>query len=114
MARLRLGGRSGRAGRCPRPRVNPRTGTKTKYLGHRVPDVAGPGLDHPSEYRGILREILRDYRSGCISRETAVGRLRLLLRLTYPSRNRKAARIPAEERRRLREEIRRALQRIEG
>jgi len=108
---MRLGGGAGR-GRCPGPRVNPRTGTKTKYLGHRVPDVAGPGLDHPSEFRGIIREILRDYSGGCISRRTALGRLKLLYRLTHPSRNRKASRIPSGARRRLREEIKRAMERI--
>ncbi len=99
-------------GGCPLPRVNPRTGRRTKYLGHRVRDVRGAGLDSPEEFRGILRGIVRDYRSGCISKRTARGRLLLLYRLTYPSRNRKAAKIPASARRELRSEIREAMRRL--
>ena len=92
--------------------VNPRTGRRTKYLGHRVRDVRGAGLDSPGEYRAILRAILRDYRRGCISERTARGRLLLLYRLTYPKNNRKAGRMPASARERLRREIRAALRRL--
>ncbi|CCD22119.1 hypothetical protein ASQ66_gp31 [Aeropyrum pernix spindle-shaped virus 1] len=107
---VRLRRRRRRGSRCPVPRENPRTGRKTKYLGHRVRDVGGSGLDSPREFRGILREVTRDYREGCISKRTARGRLLLLYRLTYPRYNRKARRIPASTRRRLREEIRRAME----
>lgn len=113
MARRRLKGKSGsKRGSCPLPGVNPRTGRAAKYLGHRVRDVGGPGLDSPSEFRGILRAVLRDYRRGCISGETARGRLLLLYRLTYPRHNRGAAKIPAAARRRLRREILGALRRL--
>ena len=98
--------------RCPLPRTNPRTGRKTKYIGHRVRDIKGAGLDSPTEYRGILKGILRDYRDGCISRATARGRLLLLYRLTYPKHNSKARKIPATTRESLRQEIKRALARL--
>ena len=107
MARRRRRGKS-----CPLPRRNPMTGRKTKYLGHRVRDVGGAGLDSPQEFRGILRDILRDYRRGCISEGTARGRLLLLYRLTYPSKNRKARRISPRTRRRLRAMIKQAMETI--
>lgn len=103
---------SRRRGACPLPKVNPRTRRRTKYLGHRVRDVRGAGLDSPSEFRGILRDILRDYRRGCISEATARGRLLLLYRLTFPRHNRKARRISARTRQRLRREILRAMERL--
>ncbi len=108
----RLGRGKPRRGSCPLPKVNPRTGRVTKYLGHRVRDVKGAGLDSPREFRGILRNILNDYRRGCISRRTAIGRLLLLYRLTYPSRNRRASRISPRVREELRAEIRRAMERL--
>lgn len=108
----RLGRGRSKRGSCPLPRVNPRTGRVTKYLGHRVKDVKGAGLDSPEEYRGILREILRDYRAGCISERTACGRLLLLYRLTFPEHNSKASRIPAKVRQELRREIKRAMERL--
>ena len=104
--------RGSRRGKCPRPGRDPRTGKATKYLGHRVPDVAGAGLDSPREFRGIKNAILRDYKSGCISKRTARGRLLLLYRLTYPSHNRKARKISPRTREALRREIRRALERL--
>ncbi len=107
---LRL--RGSRRGRCPRPRRNPRTGRVTKYLGHRVPDIGGAGLDSPKEFRAIKNAILRDYRSGCISRGTARGGLLLLYRLTYPKHNSKASGISPRTRETLRKEIRDALRRI--
>ena len=97
---------------CTRDGVDPRTGRRTKYLGHRVRDVRSAGLDSPQEFRGILRAIIRDYKFGCISRKTARGRLLLLYRLTFPSHNRKASRISSAVRRELREEILRALRRL--
>ena len=106
------GRRRRRRAACPSSGTDPRTGRRTKYLGHRVRDVRGAGLDSPREFRGILRAIIRDYRSGCISRKTARGRLLLLYRLTFPSHNRKASRISSAVRRELREEILRALRRL--
>jgi len=59
-------------------RRNPRTGRKTVYLGHRVPDIRRAGLDNPREVRGIVNEILEDYERGRISYRTAMSRLNLL------------------------------------
>ena len=110
--RVRLGRGNYRRGSCPLPKVNPRTGRVTKYLGHRVPDVAGAGLDSPREFRQILKNIVRDYKSGCISRATARGRLLLLYRLTYPSKNQKIRKLSPRTRQELRAEIRRAMERL--
>lgn len=112
MAKRRVRPGRGKRGSCPLPRVNPRTGRVTKYLGHRVPDVAGAGLDSPKEFRQILKGIMRDYRTGCISRATARGRLLLLYRLTYPSKNRKVQKLSPRARQELRAEIRRALEKL--
>ena len=59
-------------------KVNPRTGRKTVYLGHRVPDTGKPGLDSAKEAKAIARAILRDYREGRIDKRTATSRLNLL------------------------------------
>lgn len=99
---LRL--RGSRRGRCPGPRRNHRTGRVTKYLGHRVPDIGGAGLDSPREFRAIKNAVLQDYRNGCISMSTARGRLLLLYRLTYPSHNSKARNISPRTREALRGE----------
>ena len=93
-------------------KVNPRTGRRTKYLGHRVPDVRGAGLDSPSEFRRIKQEILEDYREGRIRKNTARGRLLLLLRLTYVKHNRNARNISPDTRRELRKEIREAMSQL--
>jgi len=60
------------------PRKNPRTGRPTWYLGHRVPDSKKPGLDNPSEVKGITQKVLQDYKKGRISYKTAMSRLNLL------------------------------------
>ena len=59
-------------------KVNPRTGRKTVYLGHRVPDTGKPGLDSAKEAKAIARAILKDYKSGKIDKRTATSRLNLL------------------------------------
>ena len=59
-------------------KVNPRTGRKTVYLGHRVPDTGKPGLDSAKEDKAIARAILKDYESGRIDKRTATSRLNLL------------------------------------
>jgi hypothetical protein len=85
---------------------------RNKYLGRRVRDTGLKGLDQPREYRGIIKAILEDARRGRISRKTAMGRLLLLYKLTYPEHNSKASRIPAGTRDRLRSEIKRAMRRL--
>jgi len=70
-------GRRGRS-RSGRGRKNPRTGRRTVYLGHRVPDIKGAGLDTIKEVRGICKAIIQDYRRHRISYRTAMSRLNLL------------------------------------
>ena len=95
-----------------------RSAKRNKYLGRGcknppcVRDIGRRGLDSPREFRGIMRRILRDYRAGRISRRTARGRLLLLYRLTYPRHNRKVSRMSARARRRIRDEIRRAMRKV--
>jgi len=59
-------------------KVDPRTGRKTVYLGHRVPDTGRPGLDSAREAKEIARAILEDYKRHRISKRTVVSRLNLL------------------------------------
>lgn len=99
-------------GSCPRAKVNKRTGTRTKYLGHRVRDIGRAGLDSPKEFRGIMRAILHDYRKGCISKSKARGRLLLLYRLTFPEKNSKVRKLSPSTLARLRREIKEAMRRI--
>jgi len=80
-----------------------------KYLGKRVKDVGKKGLDKISEYRGILRAIIKDLKSGKISKKTARGRLLLLYRLTFPSKNKKIRGVSKTTLKRLRSEIRNAM-----
>lgn len=86
--------------------------SKYKYLGKRVPDINRPGLDSAKEFRAILREIIRDYRSGRIDRKTARGRLLLLYRLTYKKNNSKIAHLSNTTLRRLRAEIKAAMEKV--
>ncbi|MEM5831224.1 MAG: hypothetical protein QXO40_03415 [Candidatus Aenigmatarchaeota archaeon] len=85
---------------------------RTVYLRKRVRDVRKKGLDSISEFYGIMREIMRDYRLGRISAKKARGRLLLLYRLTFRSKNRKVASIPKKWRLKIREDIRRLMKRI--
>ena len=59
-------------------KVDPRTGRRTVYLGHRVPDTGKPGLDNLTEVRRIANAIVRDYKKHRISKRTATSRLNLL------------------------------------
>ncbi len=86
--------------------------SKNVYLGRRVRDVGKEGLDKPKEFRGIKKAILRDYKTGKISKKKARGRLLLLLRLTYIENNSKVRKISPKTRKRLREEIREAMRRL--
>lgn len=83
-----------------------------KYLGKRVRDIKRKGLDTYKEYKAILRAILKDRFSGKISRKKARGRLLLLYRLTFPSKNKKARSISATKREKLRQLILRAMRKI--
>ena len=49
-----------------------------KYLGKRVRDVGKCGLDSLSEVRGIVAEIIKDYKTGKITYRTAMSRMNLL------------------------------------
>ena len=94
------------------PACRPSRYKRYKYLGKKVKDVGACGLDRPSEYYGIIRAIMRDYKNGEISKATARGRLLLLYRLTYPSKNSKARSIPPAERERIRERIIKAMEKL--
>jgi len=85
---------------------------KYKYLGKTVKDTGEKGLDNPSEFRGIIKSIISDYREGKISKETAKGRLLLLYRLTFPEHNHKVSKIPEERLEKIREEIKRAMKKL--
>ncbi len=65
-------------------KVNPRTGRKTVYLGHRVKDTGKPGLDNLKEVEGIAKAILRDYKAGRIDKKTASGRFAELRNRVIP------------------------------
>lgn len=82
------------------------------YLGKRVKDVRKKGLDHVSEYQGIMREIIRDYKLGRIDAKKARGRLLLLYLLTYRRKNRNAMAIPKKQRIKIRGDIRRLLSKL--
>ena len=82
------------------------------YLGKRVEDIGNNGLDHPEEFRGILKCILSDYERGKISKDTAKGRLLLLYRLTFPEHNHKVSKIPEKELEKIRKEIKEAMKEL--
>jgi|Deesub1362B_J571_1020462.scaffolds.fasta_scaffold00003_356 hypothetical protein len=53
-------------------------GRRNIYLGSRVPDVGGPGLDKIVEVEGIAKAIYEDYVTHKISYNKAIRRLNLL------------------------------------
>ena len=53
---------------------NPKTGRRTYYLGHRVPDRGEPGLSSLSEVEGIAKKIYEDYKAGRLTKKEAHGR----------------------------------------
>ena len=65
-------------------RKNPRTGRKTYYLGHRVPDRGEPGLSSLREVEGICKKILSDYERGRLSKKEASGRFARLHNAIIP------------------------------
>ena len=65
-------------------KINPRTGRKTVYLGHRVKDTREPGLDSIREVNDICKEIIKDYEHGRISKKTASGRFARLHNTVIP------------------------------
>ncbi|WP_456478224.1 hypothetical protein [Geoglobus ahangari] len=81
-------------------------GRRNKYLGTRVPDVGKRGLDSPSEFEAIMREIERDLRNRKISMQEARGRLLLLYRLSDPDNNRKVKGWSPQTRQRIQRRIR--------
>ena len=88
-------------------RRNPRTGRRTVYLGHRVPDIGKAGLDSIKEVEGICKSIINDYRRGRISYRTAMSRLNLLeliIKKDSDFRGKRKARAIVDE---YREELRR-------
>ena len=68
-----------RKGKCPLSRYK-----RNKYLGKRVKDIGGCGLDTLQEVRAISRAILEDYRSGRIDKRTASGRFARLHNTIIP------------------------------
>ena len=90
-------------------RAKSKTSSRYKYLGKCVPDVGMRGLDDPREFKGILKQIRKNYEKGKIDKKTAHGELLLLYRLTYPKHNKKVKKIPADVRRELRKEIKEAM-----
>ena len=88
--------------------------TEYKYLGKTVKDTGEKGLDNPSEFRGIIKSIISDYKEGKIPKETAKGRLLLLYRLTFPEHNHKVSKIPKRHLEKIREEIKEAMKKIGG
>ena len=76
--------RKGRRRGRRKGKVNPRTGRRTVYLGHRVKDTGKPGLDNLSEVRRISQAILRDYKAGRIDKKTASGRFARLHNTIIP------------------------------
>jgi len=68
------------------------------YLGKTVRDVGKPGLDHLSEVEGICKAIIRDYKSGKISKKTANGRFSLLYNFVIPRNTKMTAKQKKEAR----------------
>lgn len=79
------------------------------YLGKKVKDIGKNGLDKPSEYMAIAREILGDYKKGRIKPATARGRLLLLFHLVDKNKKLKAT---ATTKRKLKEYIRNKMREI--
>ena len=98
--------------RKEKSRSKSKSSSRYKYLGKSVPEVGMKGLDNPKEFKGILKQIRKNYEKGKIDKKTAHGELLLLYRLTYPSHNRKVKKIPADVRRELRKEIREAMREL--
>ncbi len=88
--------------------------TEYKYLGKTVKDTGEKGLDNPSEFRGIIKSIISDYKEGKIPKETAKGRLLLLYRLTFPEYNHKVSKISEKTLENVRKEIKEAMKELGG
>jgi len=80
-----------------------------KYLGKKVKDIGKVGLDKAKEFLGILKNIIKDLKKKRISKKTAMGRLMLLYRLTFPSKNSKVRNMPKSVREKIRKKIREAM-----
>ncbi|MEM4460650.1 MAG: hypothetical protein QXY70_00755 [Nanopusillaceae archaeon] len=85
---------------------------RTVYLGKRVRDVRKKGLDSISEFYGIMREIMRDYRLGRINAKKAKGRLLLLYLLTFRRKNKNVMAIPKKQRIKIRNDIKKLLSKL--
>ncbi|MEM5821040.1 MAG: hypothetical protein QXP34_01825 [Candidatus Aenigmatarchaeota archaeon] len=85
---------------------------RTVYLGKRVRDVRKKGLDSVSEFYGIMREIMKDYRSGRIDAKKARGRLLLLYLLTFRRKNKNVMAIPKKQRIKIRNDIKKLLRKL--
>jgi len=91
-----------------------RRGNNYKYLGKKVADVRGKGLDTVKEFREIKRAILQEVQAGRLDPRTAHGRLLLLYRLSYKKNNSKIQHISNNTLRQLRKELKRAMRRVYG
>jgi len=87
------------------PLARPSYYSNKKYLGKKVKDIGKPGLDKKEEYERIMKKILEDVKKGRISKRVARGRLLLLYRLTFPSKNKKARNLSKATRLSLRKKI---------
>ena len=86
--------------------------TKYKYLGKKVKDRGRKGLDSAKEFYDIIRAIVRDYRGGIISKETARGRLLLLYRLSFKKNNSKIKHLSNKTLERIRKRIKEEMSRL--
>ena len=86
--------------------------TKYKYLGKKVKDRGRKGLDSAKEFYDIIRAIVRGYRRGIISKETARGRLLLLYRLSFKKNNSKIKHLSNKTLERIRKRIKEEMSRL--
>ncbi|MEM5806391.1 MAG: hypothetical protein QXO07_01305 [Candidatus Aenigmatarchaeota archaeon] len=86
--------------------------TKYKYLGKKVKDIGKKGLDKVIEYKKIANAIYRDFKKRRISKKVALGRLLLLYRLTFKSKNRKIRNVSNSTLKKLRNYIRKIMKKL--
>ena len=67
-----------------RKKLNPRTGRKTYYLGHRVKDTGEAGLSSVAECERIAKKIYYDWKQGRLTKKEASGRFARLHNAVIP------------------------------
>ncbi len=88
------------------------SGRRYKYLGRRVKDRGKKGLDSASEFYGIMKAIIRDWKAGRISAKTARGRLLLLYRLSFKKNNSKIQHLSNSTLQRIRRRIKKLMEEV--